>query len=106
MSYYTKKEIYSITKKIYKTLREYPSDIIWKKMKGRWGEYDYETQDMTIDFRSALVPTIIHECIHHWHKDWCETKVLEEERRIVSSISAAQALNLMRLFMDLFKDKD
>ncbi|UCH71809.1 MAG: hypothetical protein JSW62_05270 [Thermoplasmatales archaeon] len=106
MNRYTKEQTYRITRKIYKTLREYPSDIIWDKMHGRWGLYDPETQDMSINYKGALVPTIIHECIHHWYPDLCETKVLEEERKIVNSISPTQAMNLMNLFLDLFKKND
>jgi len=103
MSYYTKQQSYNITKKIYRTLRAYSSVITWEKLRGKWGEYNKETQDMAIDYRGALVPTIIHECIHHWHPDWCETKVEEEERRIVSSITPQQAMNLINLFLNLFK---
>lgn len=102
MSYYTPEETYKFTHRIYKTLREYPSEILWKKIRGNWGEYDKETEEMFIDFRGALVPTIIHECIHHWHKDWCETKVTEEERRIVSSLTPHQAFNIIKTFINVF----
>ena len=96
--------MYYITHKIYKTLREYPSIIVWKKMKKYWGLYEYDTQQMSIDFRCPLVPTIIHECIHHWNPEWSETKVLEEERRIVNSMTPAQGLNLMKIFLGLFNN--
>jgi len=72
-------------------------------MRTYWGLYDYCAQEIKIDFRSALVPTLIHECIHHWHPEWSETEVLQEEKRIVNSITPKQALNLMKLFFSLFK---
>lgn len=100
MDFYSSQETYKITRKIYAILRNYPGEIILKRMRGRWGLYEYKTHTMSLDYRRAMIPTLIHECLHHWHPEWSETKVEEEESKIVNSLSPRQILNIMRAFLE------
>ena len=95
---YSKKSIYRIISKLYKELKDNPEDIIVKNIHGHQGEYDYGTDSITIDCRKMLIPTLIHEYLHKWNPDKCETWVLHNEAMIVSQLSEKQIKNIILAF--------
>ena len=98
---YPKQRIYYIAHKIYTFLRENPDHIVIDILKKNVeGMYEPDTNIISLDPRKAIIPTLIHELIHHWHEDWCETKVLKEEDKIVRSLSVAQMKNVIKLLGD------
>jgi len=98
---YSKKETYYITHKIYAFLRENPDHIVIDRLKRDVeGMYEPDTSIISLDPRKAIVPTLVHELIHHWHDDWCETKVIKEEDKVMRSLSVAQMKNIIKLLGD------
>jgi len=93
-----KLEIYRFTNKFYKFLREHSDHIFFEKIYGNTiGLYNYETENITVDYRRELLPTLIHEFIHHIHPDWSETRVLRLESRTINSLSKRQVKNILRV---------
>jgi len=96
---YSKQKLYRITNRIYKELRDNSNDIILQKMRGNiTGLYDSGTDEITLDYRMDILPTLIHEYLHKWYIDKSETWVLQEERKIVSALSIRQARNIIYAF--------
>ena len=96
MSKYTKKETYYITRKLYNLIRNDSYQIIFKRLWGNiYGYYDGE--DIVIDHRKDIIPTLIHECLHCWNEKWSETKVIEHERKIMNSLTPRQIRNIIRM---------
>ena len=99
----TKKEIYNITKRLYYLLRSHPENIEFKKLSGGYfGFYTPGTEEITIDYRRAIVPTLVHEAIHKWHNDWSETKVCIEERRTMNALTPRQTQNIIKALAKTF----
>jgi len=61
------------------------------------GNYDPDTSIIKIDYRRDMLSTLIHEVLHHWHPDWCETKVLQHESLIINALSQRQIKNIIRI---------
>jgi len=64
------------------------------------GMYQPDTGVIVLDPRRAVVPTLIHELLHHWHDDWSEKKVVAEEDKIVDSLSSNQMKNILKMLGD------
>ena len=90
-----KKECYIFTKQLYDFLREHPDSIIFKKLRKICGYYDAENEEIVIDYRRDIVSTLIHEIAHHVHPNWCETKIQQKERQVMSCLTPAQCTNIM-----------
>jgi len=100
MSSYTKKQIYNIIKKLNYMLKTRSVDIVLKrKQRNYYGEYKPDTDTIEIDFRRDIIPTLIHECLHKWYPDWCESKVEQHEKHIINSITAKQVKNIMKMLV-------
>ena len=85
-------------KRLHRFLRVNSDLIFFKKLAGGvYGFYDYGTSEITIDHRREIIPTLIHEFLHHIYPDWSETRVKNEECRIINSLSARQFKNLLRI---------
>lgn len=97
---YTKKELYKITSRLYKELRENPEFITLRKQNGREGEYNFQTEQITLDYRKSIISTMIHEYLHKWHPDKCETWILDHEKRIMNGLSTQQVKNIIKAFAD------
>ena len=98
MSSYSKQEIYNLTRRLYYLIRNHGDRIDFKKLShGVYGYYETETEEITIDYRRQIVPTLIHEFLHHIHPDWCETKVLEHESKVMNSLSPKQIRNIIKV---------
>lgn len=92
-----KSETYHILKLLYYFLKHNPDNVSFERLGNRiMGYYDFETQEITIDHRKEIIPTLIHEFIHHMHPTWSETKVLNKEREIVSTLSIRQCQNIVK----------
>ena len=99
MASYSKQDIYHITKRLYALLRDHEDrTIIFKKLHGNmYAYYDGDTEEIAIDYRRELIPSLIHESLHKWHPKWPETKVIEHESAIMNTLSSAQVKNILRV---------
>lgn len=92
-----KRDIDHIIRRLYNLLKRHSDRIILQKLpKNVSGYYDDGTEEITIDYRKDIVPTLIHEAIHHWHPDWCERKVIKEEKRITKFLTVRQCKNILK----------
>jgi hypothetical protein len=100
-----KKETNNLLKKLRYFLYKHPENIIFKRIHGNiLGFYDFGIETITLDYRKEIIPTLIHEFIHHLHSTWCETKVLTKERQIMSVLTPRQAHNIIKLLGNCFKN--
>ena len=98
-----KLECYSFTKRLYRLLRSHPDRIDFQKLsRGVYGYYYDETEEIVIDYRRQIIPTLVHEALHHFHKDWSETRVYNEERRMMNSLTPRQIKNLIKVIATSF----
>jgi len=98
---YSKKEIYKLTKRLYYLLSHHSDHIHFEKLYSNvYGFYDDKTQDITIDYRRDIIPTLIHEALHHWHPDWSETKVIKHESLIINALTPKQIKNIIKAIAD------
>lgn len=105
MSEYSKGKLYRITHRLYKELRNDP-DILVTKMRSFCGEYDYGTDVIKLDFRKEIIPTLIHEYLHKWNPNACETWVLQEERKIINALSEKQVIRIIVEFANAMATRD
>lgn len=101
MATYKKHELYIITKRLYRLIKNHPDIFTLKKLRGNRGWYNPDTKEIEIDYRGEIIGTIIHEAIHHWYPDWCESDVYEAERNIVNQLSIRQIKNIIKVFADI-----
>lgn len=94
---YTKKEIYKFTRRLHYLLRHHQDRITFQRIKGAYGYYDFETDEITIDHRKDIIPTLVHEALHKWHNDWCETKVLQHEHLIMNSLTPSMIRKIIKV---------
>lgn len=96
-----KRECYVIIKKLYHFLSTHPNSVAFKKIGGNvWGYYDDDTEEITIDFRGDIVPTLIHEFLHHLYPKWCESKIVRMERHMMRYLTGNQCRNIFRMLGD------
>ena len=93
---YSKKELYKVTNRLYKALRKNPEELIIKKINSVEGWYHKESKIIEIDYRKSLIPTLIHEYLHKWNPDQCETWIIQHESMIVNSLSTRQIKNILK----------
>jgi len=92
-----KKDTYKFTSDFYKFLKSHHDHIFFKKIYGnKVGKYDYQTTDLIVDYRRDLLSILIHEYAHHKYPEWCETKVLSFERKMINILSEKQIKNILR----------
>jgi hypothetical protein len=100
--------LYAFTKRAYGFLRAHKGRVMLSKIrergtygKGRFeiaGTYTPDTDRIVIDYRVPVLGVLIHEMLHAFHPNWCESKVLREESAMVNQLSRCQMLRLLRLF--------
>lgn len=90
-----KQKAYRMVSRIYKEIRN-NQHIAFKKLRGCQGEYDFCGDEITIDYRREVLPTLIHEFIHKWHPEKSESWVLKMERFVIQHLSPSQAKHLLR----------
>jgi hypothetical protein len=59
----------------------------------------YCENTITINLIACLLPTVIHEIIHHLHPDWSEDKVVIHEDSLYQNLSFRQKKHLLTLFL-------
>ena len=104
MSEYPKNKLYRMTSRLYGELRNNP-EIIIRKLQTKHGEYDFNTEEITLDYRGELIPTLIHEYLHKWYPNASETWVLHEESRIVNALSNKQVIKIIIEFATAVSSK-
>ncbi len=93
-----KHQAYIITTKLHDFIKKYPNNIIFKKIYGgALGYYDYSTDEITIDYRKDIIPTIIHEFIHKLYPNLSETNVIKKEKEVMRVITIRQCKNILKL---------
>lgn len=98
---YKKTKVYPFLSQMYNLFKTKPELFVFKKMKFE-GEYDPVGEIIYMDYRKEILSTLIHEVIHYLHYEWCETKVIREERKIVNSLSQRQIKNIIKRFSSVF----
>ena len=92
--------LYGVSHKVYKTIREDPQAIIIRKIRRPVvGVCDYENDTISIDYRGEILSTLIHECLHKWYPDKSEGWVISQEKKIMNNITQKQAKNLLRALL-------
>jgi len=94
----SKKRLYSVTHRLYEELRSNSNHVIIRKLHGGQGLYNYQTEDIVVDYRRTMISTLIHEYLHKWYPDKCETWVLDQERIIMNNLSTRQIKNIIYEF--------
>lgn len=98
---YTKSDIYKVTRRLYYLIRNHPEYIVFKKLRGVCGFYQIdEVISINLDYRKEIIPTLIHESLHHWHPEWSETKVSQNESMIVNNLSTRQVKNILKILAE------
>lgn len=110
--YSNKRRINKLIKKIQDHVQENPDAIKFVKIPNQKsgkryvqyrGYYWPEEETIDIDYRYEIIPTLIHEYLHHFHEDWSESKVEKEERCIMAVIPKKHCISLIKLFADYIK---
>jgi len=92
-----KNEAYSIVSRLYQFFRLNPDNVFFRRLGGhKTGDYDPKDEEIRLDYRKDIIPTLIHEFLHHLYPDLCETKIKEKERQVMSGISPRQGINIIR----------
>ena len=95
----SKKEIGLYIKRLYRLLDNHPDKIVFKKLGKNQGYYVYgkgrDDWHIEIDYREQVIPTLIHECLHHWHPEWKHKQVYKTERAITNSLTKNNIKNIL-----------
>ena len=77
------------------------SDDDWKALVQRirvkdccFGWFDWDKNEMVLDWRGPILPTLIHECLHIAYPDWEDAAVEAAEMFLGLTLSNRQARNL------------
>ena len=80
-------------------LRDHSDWIHFKKLKSCCAYYDNtddEDIQITLDYRKEIIPSLIHEALHHWYPKWSESKIVKHERLIVNKLTEKQVKNIIK----------
>jgi hypothetical protein len=92
-----KNELYRFISSLYRFLRLNPESVKFEKIHGNVvGYYDYDTEEITLDYRKDIIPTLVHEYLHHLHSKWSETKIIAREKEIMSVLTAKQCRTILK----------
>jgi hypothetical protein len=99
---YSKKATYQITKKLYRLMRNHSDHIHFQKLYSNvYGSYNDDTKEIRVDYRRDIIPTLIHEALHHWYPDWNETKVRQHESFIINALTQRQIRNIIKVIAEI-----
>ena len=83
-------------------LQRIPAELVKNRRTGKrilWATHGLCLDDeIVIDPRYDVVPTIVHEILHGLHPDWDEKTVLREEKRVFRGLSPEQVVRLFKEF--------
>jgi HEPN domain-containing protein len=71
-----------------------PEFFQFKRIRGRVTGY-YKGDHIELDYTKDLIPTIIHECIHALEPKWSESRVIQEEKKIIKTLTPIQAAEVL-----------
>src|ERR1039457_6380571 len=96
-----KSQVYKVTTALYHFLYS-GEKVTLKKIHNACleGYFDGDSEEIVVDYRKSLLPTLIHEFLHKIHVDWPERKVRKYEVRIVNSLTQKQIKNILRALSD------
>lgn len=109
MAQYSKEELYSYTRKLYKLFREYPEIFTLKKLRGVHGwvktisNTDNRVDIIALDYRANFVYAIIHEALHAIYPEMSETGVTELSHNLLNQFSVRQIKNLLKKFAEVLQ---
>ena len=81
-------------------MRNAEFSIKFRNMRGAHGLAHIGDDLIELNPKGELIPTVVHEVLHHLHPDWSETKVLEYESKIMQLLSSRQ---MVRILLELSK---
>ncbi len=85
--------------KAYKILNDYTYDFFLIKIQEKLGiEGMTNGEQIFIDPRGQLLPTVLHECLHEAFPTWSEDKVDKTEKFLSKNMSDKQQQNLLIKF--------
>jgi hypothetical protein len=93
-----KELLYRFTNRLYSELKKPERNITLKKLRGLCGLYEVETEEIVLDYRKEIIATCLHEYLHKFNPDKCETWILSEESKIMNSLSVRQIKNIIKAF--------
>lgn len=96
----SKPEVVKYARKIYDEIDSGTHKFHLKKLKEDRGYYDCFTQDITLDYRNQIIPTIIHELLHHIHPEWSEPQVLQMESYLINNLTENQIKTIIKKFAE------
>lgn len=93
--------VHRYTRKLYRFLRERPK-FTFKHMRvyRGWIDLDDSPVTVTLEPRSAILTTLIHEFLHHEHPDWSESRILRMEDTLMNSLTERQVRNVVKRFAE------
>ena len=107
---HSKQELYSFTQKAYCFLKTHKGRIKLCKIRERAkyrggsfeiaGSYNPVTDRIDIDYRVSVIGVLIHELLHIFHADWCETRIQREGEALINQLSRCQMVRLLKLFAE------
>ena len=103
----SKPYLYGFTKRVYGFIRDNPRHIRIAKIRNKeWvrgklfpiaGLCSPDTNRIVIDYRTEVIAVLIHELLHAFHPEWCESKVERMERALINQLSQCQMRRLLKL---------
>ena len=85
--------------KIYKVLNNYTYDFLIGIIPDNLNIEGMTNGDqIVLDPRGQLLPTLLHECLHLAYPNWDEKKVSQIEKNLTDNLSAKQWMNLLIKF--------
>lgn len=82
---------------IYSLIRSKPYLFVFSKIRDCLGDCDKIEEQIRIDpfnIRTNIVSVFIHECLHWFHWNWPERRVLKYEKKIMKNLSKSQIKRL------------
>jgi len=75
---------------------------MYQRLRPALGVCDWENIKVDpFNVHTNVVSVTIHEAIHWYYPDWCETKVLEVEKKLMHNMSKLQFKRLTLLILDV-----
>lgn len=82
-------------RRVYRLLKSDNVPIVFKRMRGRAGFTDHKIILLNQD--DAILPTLVHECLHVLYSHWSEAKVCQYEKQIFNQLTPRQIKRLLLL---------
>jgi len=87
---------------VYKVLKSGKNNFIIKRLNIRFRGLTSDS-NIWIDPQQAILPTLIHECLHVSYPNKSENEILKLEKKVAKRISERQIKRLLILFAEALK---